>query len=120
MIAKSLCATTSAPCGQYTPEDDQESVNNRSICVDADMCASSATTSAPCGKYTPEDDQESVNDDGYGCPAFPAGSSCSQFTGTSLHVNCMFLSYTCQFLLISQGLQACAVLHAKHMLAGVA
>ena len=89
-----ICATSSVQQQQHSVANShQKTIKNlrltKLLCVNADMCASSATTSAPCGKYTPEDDQESVNDDGYGCPAFPAGSSCSQFTGMLFPAICI-------------------------------
>ena len=55
----------------------------------ADLCATSATTSAPCAKLTDSRSEDVnagtyTNDEGYGCPEFPAGASCSQFTGIDL------------------------------------
>lgn len=44
------------------------------------MCASSATASAPCAIIQSTDD-ESGTISNYGCPYFPAGATCSQFTG---------------------------------------
>ena len=45
-------ATMSAPCGKCFPEGNEESVNDKCFCVDAEMFANGATTLAPCDKYT--------------------------------------------------------------------
>ncbi|KAL0036552.1 hypothetical protein WJX77_012565 [Trebouxia sp. C0004] len=74
-----LCPVNTTTNVGVCPDVYAGGVASTPLCSPGDMCASSATTSAPCAIIQSTDESGTLSN--YGCPYFPAGATCSQFTG---------------------------------------